>query len=434
MGSRGLLLLKFAVGLVIVGLLYSRLRQERLDALRAGILIIPVALLMTPGLVTVRPQLFTFLFLTLLLLLLDLSETRAPGVIWLAPVVLGMWVNFHGGVLAGLGILGIWTAGRWIAAIAARDPAERRLRRRPTWHASGALSLSAAALLVNPYGWELPAFLLRTGTVPRPDISEWVPTPIFSGRGIVYLALLGASLAALHWSRAPKRMPHLLVWVALAILPLSAVRHLQLFAIGVPVLLAPHFASALTRLPAGSVGAAPSAGRLRGVAIGVCFALGGILVAGALPRLRCVEIDAGRTIPFPVRAVEWLDDSGVEGNLATYFDWGEFAIWHLAPEIRVSMDGRRETVYPDSIYEEYLRFQNGLADWDDHIEKRPADMVLFSNRRPTYNLLQLKPGWELLYEDSLAAIFAPPHSTHAARLRATPLPDEPQGGIGLCAP
>ena len=27
------------------------------------------------------------------------------------------------------------------------------------------------------------------------------------------------------------------------------------------------------------------------------------------------------------------------------FDWGEYVIWHLGPQVRVSVDGRRETVY-----------------------------------------------------------------------------------------
>jgi hypothetical protein len=33
------------------------------------------------------------------------------------------------------------------------------------------------------------------------------------------------------------------------------------------------------------------------------------------------------------------------GRLLTTFDWGQYAIWHLGPAIKVSLDGRRETVY-----------------------------------------------------------------------------------------
>ena len=35
----------------------------------------------------------------------------------------------------------------------------------------------------------------------------------------------------------------------------------------------------------------------------------------------------------------------VGGRLLSWFDWGEYAIWHFGPELLVSMDGRRETVY-----------------------------------------------------------------------------------------
>ena len=55
-----------------------------------------------------------------------------------------------------------------------------------------------------------------------------------------------------------------------------------------------------------------------------------------------------QSFPVPARAIGLLEQSGVEGNLAVYFDWGEYAIWHLQPGIKVGMDGRRETVYPDS--------------------------------------------------------------------------------------
>jgi hypothetical protein len=36
------------------------------------------------------------------------------------------------------------------------------------------------------------------------------------------------------------------------------------------------------------------------------------------------------------------------GRIVTPFNWGQYAIWHLGPRLRVSMDGRRETVYTDS--------------------------------------------------------------------------------------
>ena len=40
---------------------------------------------------------------------------------------------------------------------------------------------------------------------------------------------------------------------------------------------------------------------------------------------------------------------GHTGRLWTAFDWGEYAIWQFGPGLRVSIDGRRETVYSDAV-------------------------------------------------------------------------------------
>ncbi len=46
-----------------------------------------------------------------------------------------------------------------------------------------------------------------------------------------------------------------------------------------------------------------------------------------------------------MRAVALLKQSGAGGNMAVPFDWGEYVLWHLGPAIKVSIDGRRETLY-----------------------------------------------------------------------------------------
>jgi hypothetical protein len=59
-----------------------------------------------------------------------------------------------------------------------------------------------------------------------------------------------------------------------------------------------------------------------------------------------------------------------DGRIVTFFDWGQYALWHLGPRLRVSMDGRRETVYTDGRLAEHDAVLAGtragldrLADW-----------------------------------------------------------------------
>ena len=37
--------------------------------------------------------------------------------------------------------------------------------------------------------------------------------------------------------------------------------------------------------------------------------------------------------------------SGLSGKLMLPMGWGQYAIWHFSPGLKVSFDGRRETVY-----------------------------------------------------------------------------------------
>ena len=41
------------------------------------------------------------------------------------------------------------------------------------------------------------------------------------------------------------------------------------------------------------------------------------------------------------------------------FNWGRYAIWHFSPNLVVSMDGRRETVYSLPLIEQQLALDHG---------------------------------------------------------------------------
>jgi hypothetical protein len=170
-GPAGLIVLKVAVGLLIAGLVYRHLCRQGLTPLRAGIVLLPVTPLLVPGLVTVRPQMFTYLFFLFVLLLIYQAEHGRPQYLWLAPPLFALWVNLHGGFLAGLGILLLWFFTHLaFVLLRARQPRALSLSK-----LAMPVAVSVLATLLNPYGVELLVFLLRTATVARPDITEWRP-------------------------------------------------------------------------------------------------------------------------------------------------------------------------------------------------------------------------------------------------------------------
>lgn len=107
---------------------------------------------------------------------------------------------------------------------------------------------------------------------------------------------------------------------------------------------------------------------------------------------------------YPVAAVAALKASGATGNMVVPFDWGEYVIWHLGPQVKVSIDGRRETLYSDDVRQADIRFRSGGKDWDAAL--KPADLAMVTRHSPPDKLMRAKADWVLIYEDPVAAVFA----------------------------
>jgi len=421
LGVPGLVALKVGLILTTVGLLYWRLLRYGLHPLRAGLVVITALMLLSVGLWTIRPQLFTYLFFLLTLLLLDAAERGRKLAVWALPAVMLVWANSHGGFLAGLGVVAIWAGARILLLL------------RSATRKKGALPLAVlpavciAATLLNPYRANLISFLLRTATVARPEIGEWQPISIGSPEGAVYLVALGVSIVALFGSTRPRRPALLAVLLVTALLPMQALRHLPLFALSFAVLVGEHLSDVWNRW-------SPSMGTSQWkLPPAAAFVGAAVFLGAAVPYFSCVRIDPS-FISFPARATALMKAADIRGNVATFFDWGEYLIWHLGPGVRVSIDGRRETIYSPTVYNRSLQFLYGVGEWDAILEDPRTDMALVGRDQPTYNLMRLKPGWILVYEDSLSALFTRPDSPQALAIRNAVPGQLPPDGDGLCFP
>jgi hypothetical protein len=158
------------------------------------------------------------------------------------------------------------------------------------------------------------------------------------------------------------------------------------------------------------------------------------LIGLSLPRFGCIRIDPD-DFPCPARAVALLKGSGVRGNLAVPYDWGEYVLWHLGPGVKVSIDGRRETVYSDEACRQARDFEQGTGVWDALLKTPPStDLVLAPNASPTTNLLSYLSQWLPIYQDTYCAVFVRAGLPGLSRIVQTPIPALPDNGNGLCFP
>src|SRR4030095_13156814 len=242
----GLIVLKVAVGLILLGVVYRVLCHQGIPAERAGIIVVVLIHFFVPFLITVRPHLVTYTFFLLVLLLLRAMDRGDARWLYAAPVLFAVWANLHPGFLAGLGVLGIWTglelARRWVG----RDLLGA-LSRVSMWAGRPILLACVLATGLTPWGLRLLPFLWRTATLPRPEISEWQPLLLGTLQGLTYLLLVAATAAGWLYSRRPHSLPLLGVLVVCALLPLIAWRHVPIAALSIAVLAGEHIGDVWAR-------------------------------------------------------------------------------------------------------------------------------------------------------------------------------------------
>jgi hypothetical protein len=346
----------------------------------------------------VRPQLFSVLCFSVLVLLLRRAEKR-PAALWLAPPLFAFWANVHGGWLVGCGTLVLWCGARtWTIRTEGAGYGRSLVI---LWSACTA---SLAATLINPYGPGLWLFLSQTVGLSRRFIAEW--GPVTGGLTTFGVWSLFALLVIVALTRADRvsRLHAIVVPVFWGVAAFKVSRLDTFFALSTVGLLAPDLIRVFHQRARVEAPPQPS---LRAQAVMGVLAV--VTLAVTVPQLKnnllCIDVHASSTMPES-EAMEFVRNRQLTGRMVTFFDWGEYAIWHKPGDLRVSMDGRRETVYSernvDLHLDMYLGKEKGLA----YLDSLHADYVWVPKELPLASSLMKSPMWTPAYRGGRSIIFA----------------------------
>jgi hypothetical protein len=108
----------------------------------------------------------------------------------------------------------------------------------------------------------------------------------------------------------------------------------------------------------------------------------------------------------------------LSGRVVTFFRWGEYAIWHLPPSLKVSMDGRRETVYSDATIDGHLSLYDGNDKGLAYLDALGSDYVWLPRLLPVSGTLQAR-GWAPIFTGPSSVVLA--RNDVARRFRAEPV-------------
>ncbi|HTS19222.1 MAG TPA: hypothetical protein VMP11_16720 [Verrucomicrobiae bacterium] len=350
-----------------------------------------------------RPHAFSFLLAVLwsdALRRFDRGESARRLLIMLGVLTL-LWVNLHGGYLAGFVTLGIYWLGTIIELVLSRtDQVRWSEAMRKLMVFTGAIALCGGVSLANPSGYELHVHnlhFLRSQYLTN-WLAEYASSDFhaFDSHGfLAWLALTFLTLALARPRLSPSSGLLLIVWTYFG---LYAVRNIPLTVIFVAPILATSLADAspsyVRRL----------SDRMREVyEMSRAWPLVGLVAIVAIVAFpRPTEIPAKK---WPVDAVAYIHahPDQFKGNMFNLYIWGGYLMYAL-PEHRVFVDGRTD-FYGESLIRQYDDTSLLHTNWQQPLAQYRVDWTIMPTDHRLNLALALLPGWHCVYSNEVAAIF-----------------------------
>lgn len=335
-----------------------------------------------------RPHLVSFAGTAIVAWLLALTVTTgsARRLWWAVPLVV-VWSNAHVEAVFGVLLIGLFAASETLR------PA--LLRRSEALRALAVAAACAVALLANPYGWGLVAYLVENVGVPRiMRIAELMPPPPYPYRAFyLYLAILGVALAS-----TPRRTS-LGEWLIAVVFAALGLRYLRLTPL-VCLATAPFVASRLNLLVSRGVD---------GRAIVATAVLAAALFSRLPPSayLTPPRFGGGALTPpefFSRGAIAFARDHGLHGPLFNSHNLGGYLAWTLYPEARVFQDSRLQA-YPAAHFTAIIDATRTIQSWEALVAG--LDWAMLSTPRPNQlSGVGLFPSsrWATVYADDAVEV------------------------------
>jgi hypothetical protein len=409
-GPIGLIGLKCVVGGACVYFIFLAVRATTDDAsIWVPLFLLTVSIVARYFLF--RPQLFTFAFLALYVAVLTRYLVGRSNQLAVLPLVMLAWANLHGGFLAGLGAVCLALLLR-VCQNANAFGIGRKLVA-DTVPLLGTLVASLVVTFVNPMGVRLWGYVLTEvlHDTNRRYIAEWSPTLVAGDHwSTATIALLIAILLAVGIAAQKRRLVvaglYPWQWLAgsapLAVMAYLSVRHVPVAAIWIAPVVA-----LLASANRSQSSLAFRRAWLFSAALGTVPAFLTVAAASVQPWPRIYVGGTTLGARNPCRAMTFLKTHHASGNLYSPLWWGSYFTWQLYPAVRVSMDGRNISLYPDDMVVENLKFYGDrTSEADPGAPLRyQTDYLVVPTDRPVLERVRADTVWQEVYTDTDAVLF-----------------------------
>lgn len=353
-----------------------------------------------------RPHIFSHILFVIWYFVISAYNSRNKNYLWILPLSMVLWVNLHGGFIAGFILLGVYLIGNLVKSFTSQVELRRLLRNR-TIVLSLITGLSLLSSLINPFGYHilLFPFKLVSNRYLMDHVSEFISPNFHEPTPFKYLIFL--MIAVFSLSREKLDIIELLLIIIFLNMALYSARHIPLFAIIVAPILLRQSEKVLNERSGIFVDFLKRKSELIAsidkTAKGYVWPTVAILFVVLCAFAGKVEykFDAEK---MPVAAVEFLKREPIKGNMFNNDEFGDYIIYAAWPNYMVFFDGRSD-MYGIERLKEYSKVIHIEEGWEKVFEKYDIDWIFFDANSILSRVLIKDNEWRLIYADKIANIF-----------------------------
>jgi tetratricopeptide (TPR) repeat protein len=399
--------LSVLVGLLSILLAFLILKRNLFFSLPlsiSSILLFAGFLIIEPRIV-LRPEMFTFIFISWMLLLLDSYFNSGKRNLFWLPVIMLLWCNIHSLFILGFALTGSYFFSIWFRS--------KKIDRYFTlW-----MILSVAACFINPYfikGFTFPLELFSrfdSNNVYNQHIKEFVSflrLDSFKAKDILFICFAVVTFAGVLLTLRKRKIHEFILLIVFFYLAIISIRNIPLFVIIALPIAGVSLHELKNKIE--QLSFAKKSGWIKKTVFVIMIALPIIISARVVTNSYYFSNESyyktGLGIDVyqqPDNATDFIVSKNIKGKIINSIGFGGWLEWKTSQPVFI--DGRLE-VMKEGLYNEVV------DSWSNGLEKL---LIKYKPNLIVYNYLKYNtwteqiaaiPAWRLIYLDGNSAIFS----------------------------
>ncbi len=412
-GPKGIVLLRVGILTATAHLIYRSLRSR-------GVALGWSALVVVPFLVDVRlrlfigdrPQHWTFLFVAMLLYLLETLRHRERlrvGVLTVGlPLMMIAWANLHRGFVLGNVIIALYCIGLVVDTIRSGQKVSTVMP------FLGLCGVAVIGSFLNPSS-AVAALTMLDNPTTLYDSAPIEDRPLgdmlaLGWRPWGYFAACALGVTSILACFRRYSIAHLLILAFLFCISLVKIRFVIFFVLAAVQFCVPYLSERLNGLSRSAI--------VRGGVLGTAVLACAMLVIVSLGRGHIINVGFVDHSPYPPEAVRFINEHRPPQRLLNPYEWGGYLMVYL-PDYEVYIDGRGMRGNDDRMILEYDSLLGasgflvrGEPEWKYTLKTNGISTVLMHRHNtvngesiPLNEALRQDPEWNLEFEDDRSFVF-----------------------------